>query len=430
MRIGSVGNVSFGTKTSVKSKNAQNVPTLIASSAMGFGLGALGWMYCSKPSAIRSISNAPVLKSTKDKFLEICKDAKPEYFCASSENVANKTFKYDLHSHSNHSDGWGLVPRILEQVANYADGLYEKTGEKFTFALTDHDRVSGVKEALEIIKSNPHKYRHVRFIPGVELSFMFVSGGEVMAGEMLAYNIKPDSPAMKSLVERVSKNRLDMINNCVEKLGEGFKRSDLDDYFLNQDGETFAYCLHYRLRNFAQIKGRTNKIALEWNENPDSVYKRLMDDYVFSNGRVPKPFITPEGFDQYLKNKNIRTNTPIIDSKIDEVCESFYPKVVDGKVQADTENSFEKIIDTLTTEEDVVLGFAHPYFTADRMVDFRQEFDAMLKYANGKIMLSENYHQAYPGNINKSKLDEVNSYLLQKGLIPIGGRDNHKPDFL
>lgn len=428
MRISPVSTSSF---TSTKQTFKPAKPTkfgVIAASTACMGIGAAS-LYYYKTGGLR-LTNSSAVKSARDNFLCICKEGMPEFYCASPENVASKTFKYDLHSHSNHSDGWGLVPRILDQVAQYADSLYEKTGEMFTFALTDHDRVSGVTEALNIIKANQKKYRHVRFIPGVELSFTFASGGKVQAGEILAYNIDPESKAMKTLVEDVNKNRLEMINSCIEKLGAGFKRSDLNNYFLNEDGETFAYYLHLRLRNYAQIKGRINKIAAEWNENPDSVYKRLMDDFVFSNGRIPKPSIKPEGFDEYLKKKNITTKAPMIDSKIEEICENFYPKIINGQVQAKTENSFQKIIDTLKDEEDIVLGFAHPYFTAEKMVDFRKEFDSMLKYAKGRIELSENYHQAYPDDIDKNMIKEINSYLLEKGLIPIGGRDNHKPDFL
>ena len=39
--------------------------------------------------------------------------------------------------------------------------LYKKTGKPFTFALTDHDGNSGVKEALKYIESDKLKFKHV-----------------------------------------------------------------------------------------------------------------------------------------------------------------------------------------------------------------------------------------------------------------------------
>ena len=64
--------------------------------------------------------------------------------------------------------------------------------------------------------------------------------------------------------------------------------------------------------------------------------------------------------------------------------------------------------------------------------DYKKEFLAFLKYANGKILMSENYHQAYPQDImnkNRSFIEEINDFLLSQNLIPIGGRDNHDKDF-
>lgn len=362
-------------------------------------------------------------------FLKLCKSTKLENYVLSPENLNNKIFTSDLHSHSNHSDGWGSVSNLLDEVARYADELHEKTGQKFNFALTDHDRVSGIREANEIIKNNPEKFKNLNFIPGVELSFSFNSNNQVKSGEILAYFIDPNSKSMQTLVEDLNQNRQKMITDCIKKLGDGFSRSDLDDYFLNHDGETFAYNLHYRLRNYAQIKNRVNQIAKNTNKDPNELYKKLMDGYVFGSSRVAKPFVSPDGFDKYLKRLNMGTETNMIDENINKICDEFFPKIVDGKVTSNTENSFEKIIDTLKDDNNVILGFAHPYFTAEQMTDYKKEFSGLLKYAKGKVKLTENYHQAYSSKIPKDKIEAINQYLLKQNLIPIGGRDNHCTSF-
>lgn len=375
-------------------------------------------------------STVNLAKFNKKKLLDLCKSALPENYVSTVENLKNKVFRIDLHSHSNHSDGWASVESILNQAVTYGNELYEKTGKKFTFALTDHDRVSGVREALQIIKSNPDKFKNIDFIPGVELSFVFNSNGQIKSGELLAYFINPDSPAMFKLVEELNQSRLKMIDDLVKNLGDGFCRSDLDNYFLNKDGETFAYNLHHRLRNYAQIKNRINNMAKIWHDDPNHLYKYFMDRYVFENGRVPKPFVTPEGFDAFLRRSNVYTETQMIDDHIDKLCQQFFPKLDNGYVVSETENSFEKIIDSFKNEENVVLSFAHPYFTAKQMSDYKKEFDNLLRYAKGRIQLSENYHQAYSSSISKSEINQINEYLLSKNLIPMGGRDNHSDVFI
>lgn len=398
----------------------------------GTGIAVVGGLIAlanyNKPRVIKSATNNCV-NFGAEKFMELCKSSKLEHYVASTKNIQEKIFRNDLHSHSNHSDGWGKVANILNQVAEYADELHSKTGQKFTFALTDHDRVSGVREANAIIKNNPEKFKNINFVPGVELSFSFNSNGQVKTGELLAYFVDPNSKAMQTLVEDLNKNREKMIVNCIDKLGEGFSRSDMDNYFLNHDGETFAYNLHYRLRNYAQIKNRINKMAKIWNDDAGHLYKYFMDGYVFGHGRVPKPFVSPEGFNEYLKRTNVYTETQIIDENIDKICNEFFPKIVNGRVVSDTENSFEKIIDTLKDDDNVILAFAHPYFTAKQMSNYKKEFSELLNFANGKIKLSENYHQAYSSNIPKNEIEEINNFLLGKNLIPIGGRDNHAGSF-
>ncbi len=373
--------------------------------------------------------------SPQKKLIETCKNMTYENYNAAADNRAKGIFQIDLHSHSNHSDGWANVKTILDQAAKYGDELYAKTGKPFTFALTDHDDVWGVKEALKYIESDKAKFKNVNFIPGVELSFSFVSGNDIKSGEVLAYFIDPDSKEMKMIVENVRKNRNEMINNFIEVLGDGYNRKELERYFIDGD-ETFAYNLHYRLRNYAQIKTRINKIAKEYNVSADELYRNLMNGYVFGRVyRVQKPHTTPEGLDDFLKKNSIETHTDLIDEGVEDICHLFYPGLIDNKIVSVTENSFEKILKILGRDDRILLGFAHPYFTAKQMKDFRKGFDNLLKIANGKIVFSENYHQSYPQSIlNSDKereyLGEVNEFLLSRNLIPIGGRDNHSPNFL
>ncbi|CAN6246066.1 unnamed protein product [Urochloa humidicola] len=83
----------------------------------------------------------------------------------------------ELHAHSARSDG-SLSPAELVERAH-------RNGVK-VFALTDHDTMAGVQEAMEAAKQYP-----IRIIPGVEISAVHSPSGDVSGAEepvhILAY---------------------------------------------------------------------------------------------------------------------------------------------------------------------------------------------------------------------------------------------------
>ena len=101
--------------------------------------------------------------------------------------------------------------------------------------------------------------------------------------------------------------------------------------------------------------------------------------------------------------------------------------MVNNKLILNNENSFEDIIDYFKGES-VTMAFAHPYFTAEKFHFPVKVMDSFIYKSKGLIELSEAYHQAYPDNVNMSKVEEINDYLKQ--LIKIGGSDNHKSQYI
>ncbi|CAN6687226.1 hypothetical protein ACFX2I_002800 [Malus domestica] len=78
------------------------------------------------------------------------------------KSIANKLL-FELHSHSNCSDGFLSPSKLVERA--------HENGVK-VLALTDHDTMSGIPEALEAAR------RHrIKIIPGVEISTKFYSRG-------------------------------------------------------------------------------------------------------------------------------------------------------------------------------------------------------------------------------------------------------------
>src|SRR4051812_16578712 len=92
---------------------------------------------------------------------------------------------FDLQSHSVHSDG-ALAP--AEVVARAADAGVE------LFALTDHDTVAGVDEALGAAAGLPG----IELVPAIELSSVDAAGEDL---HILGYRLDHRSSALAEALE-------------------------------------------------------------------------------------------------------------------------------------------------------------------------------------------------------------------------------------
>lgn len=91
--------------------------------------------------------------------------------------------KFDLHLHSNNSDGSDTPQELLQKVL---DANIE------IFALTDHDTVAGISPMKSIVPSN------VKFIPGIELT----SKARGIKCHILGYNIDENNSTLLELIEK------------------------------------------------------------------------------------------------------------------------------------------------------------------------------------------------------------------------------------
>ncbi len=107
--------------------------------------------------------------------------------------------KFDLHLHSDNSDGSATVKELVDTVV--------KSGIKI-FALTDHDTVNGVKYA-EIPDG-------IRFIKGVELTCKI----DNINCHILGYNINLDSKELTELIELGKKLRRQKLETRIKYLKE------------------------------------------------------------------------------------------------------------------------------------------------------------------------------------------------------------------
>ncbi len=109
---------------------------------------------------------------------------------------------YDLHTHSTYSDG-SLKPQELIQkaVRSGLDGI----------ALTDHDTVSGIDEA--VVEAKKH---HFVFIPGIELTTDF-GDSEV---HILGYNLNYNNPKLLQKLEAILGSRAERARLIIKKLNK------------------------------------------------------------------------------------------------------------------------------------------------------------------------------------------------------------------
>lgn len=107
----------------------------------------------------------------------------------------------DLHIHSLHSDGEWTVEELIKEAKN--KGLY-------AMALTDHDTVKGVKEALYL----GEKYG-VRVIKGLELSSIKI--GDV---HILGYGIDVENEELLAKLDDVVEKRGERNRAILKKLEE------------------------------------------------------------------------------------------------------------------------------------------------------------------------------------------------------------------
>ncbi|OLS03975.1 PHP domain-containing protein [Tissierella creatinophila] len=109
--------------------------------------------------------------------------------------------KFDLHVHTNYSDGKFKPSKVIDiAVERNLNGI----------AITDHDTVSGLDEAIEYSK----QYKNFKVIPGIELGCVY-NDEEV---HILGYFIDYNSKELLKVTEQLRKNRVERGKEIIDKL--------------------------------------------------------------------------------------------------------------------------------------------------------------------------------------------------------------------
>src|SRR5699024_6861146 len=115
--------------------------------------------------------------------------------------------KFDLHVHTNHSDGI-FSPKDIVDLARSInlDGI----------AITDHDITSGLQDVIEYSKG----FKDLKIILGIE--FGCVHQGEEV--HILGYYIDYKNPKLTKVTEKLKKAREERSIKIIEKVNQlGFK---------------------------------------------------------------------------------------------------------------------------------------------------------------------------------------------------------------
>lgn len=127
---------------------------------------------------------------------------------------------FDLHVHTNHSDGLYSPEKIVElALNNKLDGI----------AITDHDTVTGIELAIEHSKN----FNNFKVIPGIEFSSVFKNEEVHLLGYFIDYN----DPKIIDITNKLKLSRLNRGAEMVKKINNlGFSLSLKEVKELSNDG--------------------------------------------------------------------------------------------------------------------------------------------------------------------------------------------------
>ncbi len=137
-------------------------------------------------------------------------------------------FRVNLHLHTQHSDGVLSVEEVLNQAVHFAK-MPRDLLPAFTVAISDHDTVDGIKEALHILIKNPEKYKNIRFVCACEIGALYEDKDlkYPFEFELIYYGLNPFDEGLNKLLNKYHKNRQQVIKQTIKKLKETFPKYKL-----------------------------------------------------------------------------------------------------------------------------------------------------------------------------------------------------------
>jgi len=398
----------------------------------------------------------------------VYKDKDPEF-----DNIYVKSGQYraNLHIHTTNSDGLMTVEKLLNQAARYADRVFEKTGKEFVIAITDHNTFNGCVEAINIIKNSPAKFKNLKLILGIENGVLY--NGEAPNIHMISYCINPFDEGLLSLY----KPQLDFIINSAK--GVINNANNMFAYVLKENNFRYSFdeCLRirpsmdkaptdvrYSMKDYLQFRlvfantVEQNRNLMSFLETNGTTLADL--DFAAPNNLIflisNRDYSKHKHYEYYyqaLKEYIIKTakeKNPNINE--DELTSKFVPvndgalntlKQIEEKITNESsglcvknikQNSFDKTLGTLASQEYGLIGIGHPcmvypmdYF---KSLQHRKElmgkiFSRFKELGGEKAVFSEGFYQSYRSEITSDIVNAINELISIHKLLKTGSLDTH-----
>ncbi len=301
-----------------------------------------------------------------EEFSEILPDLRRENFISSKENQKNGVYIADLDYQSNFSSGKENIFQILDNLAIFANQYYSKHGRDFIFALTDRDSIEGVQNAVRIIAEHPSRFEHVKFVPGIKLSFAHEAPFSKLKYEnsdMLVYGVNPFSENVINFLDSTIQRRKTMsvefirqVRNLYPEFAYNIKEFAEQNHLKYKRDYTVSN-LYWRAREYAERKGGSE---VSGELPPEQVLKEADD--ILDN--LEKIFMGSD-----FKAFSAIDSEIITDEKVNKDIEQvfkYYSTHYDngkGRVVSFAENLYSDMINTFSCEpHKPVMALSSPYY--------------------------------------------------------------------
>lgn len=303
---------------------------------------------------------------TPEEFRELISTATEDNFIAKEKNL-DGTYFIDLDYESNFTKGGKEnIFDIMDNVANFADKYYQHTGKKFVFALTDSDTLESLRHVIRIIGDEPEKFKNVRFVPAVKISYAHEAPNSDLNYEncnFLVYGINPFSDNLTSFMDNTIQKRKRMVIDFIRKVNQLYPefaytvKEFAKQNNLMYDRDFCVSNLYWRAREYAETKGETamkslKKIPENVISEAEDIISQLGEIYIGNNyGNIEGPD------SRIIKNSELN-------STIKGVFEQYSTHIdKHGHLVSSAENLFSDLISCLYSEpERPVIAYAAPYY--------------------------------------------------------------------
>ena len=382
-----------------------------------------------------------------EEFRELLPTFEAKNFKRNPENLENCIYCADLDYQSNYSTGKEPVYDILERVTEQADafvalqqanGIPEEDIKPFYFALSDRDSIEGVQQAVKIIGENPEKYKNLKFIPAIKLTYAHPADTSALGYEnsdMLVYGINPFSDNLINYLDHIIEKRKKMILDFISELSELYPGLEYDiKEFMHQNKikylRSFAVSnLYWRVREYAQKKG--NETIKGLHIAPEAIFKSVNSIFqsmgIIQTGSnraaLSDPYASStrqdEEFNRSIKNVFTKYSTHYEEES--------------SEVVSAGENLYEYMIECLSKEkEKPVLALSAPIYLAhyfeepnsktfSNVVSFIENLKSK---SNGMLCAFQSITPNYgiDNDLNRKKIKLFNNYIRNNTtLYEVGG---------